>query len=221
MKRVNEKRQVKTRNYKDKNMKIKIAISMLSAAICALAVQQAQATSITGEVNFNGTATLNTTSLTSATEITAFGTTTVASGTGTYSILGPTYGQTVTWATPLLFATGAQVHTPLWSFSGAGDTFAFNLASITSYTVIGGNTTAELMGLGTLTDSAAGFTATPGNFTLTITDSSGGNSGQATFGFAASNTGAGGVPDGGLTVALLGGAMTAMVLARSKLGKLK
>jgi hypothetical protein len=210
------KNQVKTNN--NKNMK---SLTILLGAMLAstVVVQQAQATSITGTVNFGGGVTLSSSSLNTATSITTFSTTEVTGGSGTYAAASP-YFETVTWKTPLSLVPGSDVINPLWSFVAGAVTYSFDLSSITSYTVTGGNTVAALAGVGTLLDSAAGYTATPGNFTLTITDSSGGTSGTAQFGFAASSTAAG-VPDGGLTVALLGGALTAMALVRSKVGKLK
>jgi len=185
--------------------------TILVAAGTVLASTVAQANLITGSVNMSGTLSINTTSLQTATAITNFvnsgpNQTTVSSGTGTY--LG-TSGALVTWKYPISLAVGAQVISDLWTFDAG--TYTFSLASITQDTQ--NANLLFLVGSGTLT--APGFSPTVGNFTLTVTDSSGGSSGTATFGFGSSDTA---VPDGGLTVALMGGALLGLGAVRRKLG---
>jgi hypothetical protein len=189
----------------------------------ALVAQQAQANLIGGSVNMSGSLALGPTapinyadSLYTAFGVYSFGATTVSSGTQAYA---GTTGASVTWnngALPLWFAPAGGIEniSDLWSFTSGGSTYTFSLASITSWVVNGADTQGLLSGLGTL--SATGYSATPGNFTLTITDSSGGASAQATFGFGASNTA---LPDGGLTASLLGGAFLGLAALRRKLNR--
>ena len=191
---------------------------MLVGAVLAstVAVQQAQANSITGLASFNGQINLNTTSLSTDTMATSIFNSFTGTGTGTYAGIPP---ESVTWnvssGAPLSFAAGTEVINNLWSFSAAGAVYGFNLASISGYTVLPGNESATLTGFGTLTDTAPGFSSTPGNFILDITDASGGGV-TASLTFAATSS-ATGVPDGGLTVALLGGSMIALQAIRRKL----
>jgi len=197
-----------------KNLK---RITKIAAALVAttIVVQQASANlgPVTGSVNMAGSLTLNANSLGGATTISSFGATHISSGTGTYA--GTAGASPVTWTTPLSLVAGVDVVPNLWSFSLNSVTYDFNLANITSWTVTA-NYVGLLMGTGTL--DATGYTSTSGNFTLTITDSSGGTSGQATFGFGASDTTTAVVPDGGLTATLLGGGLLMLGAFRRKLG---
>jgi hypothetical protein len=207
---------LENRTLSDMKQIQKLAILAGAVLAVALVAQQVQANQITGSVNMSGGLTLGVgsagNSLNTASEVFSFGATTVSSGTQTYSA---TSGATVTWSgLPLLFATGAQSKSDLWSFTSSGKTYTFSLASISSWTVNAGDTQGLLSGLGTL--DATGYSTTPGNFTLTITDSSGGSSAQATFGFGASNTA---LPDGGLTASLLGGAFLGLAALRRKLSR--
>lgn len=197
-------------------------MKMKNMAIMASAVLAtgfaAQANEISGSVNMAGSATLDTDSLATATMVATFagGPTLVTSGTQNFAGTAFPASTLVTWQSPLTFAAGPEAVTPLWTYTviGSGTVFSFNLSSIASYVVNGTDTGALLTGYGTLNET--GWTPTPGNFTLTLTDSSAGHSAQATFGFAASDT-TQAVPDGGLTVALLGGAMAGMTLIRRRI----
>ena len=73
-----------------------------------------------------------------------------------------------------------------------------------------------MTGSGTVSITGAGspFETTAANWSFTITDTSGGSSGSFIFGFAQSDTA---VPDGGITVALLGAALTGLSLIKRKL----
>ncbi len=179
-----------------------------------------------GEVTFqNGDITLNQDSLAAATSGT-FDTSppsVVSSGTGAYA---GSVNDTVTWTSGALsFGLGNQSISPLWSFGGGGETFSFDLSSIASYTTTGGDTEATLLGYGTLEGSGnVDYAPTAGTFTLNIHDTSGGYSGMADFGFDASgdpalqsNGPSDSTPDGGLTVALLGGALAGLGALRRKL----
>ena len=185
----------------------------VAAVASALVVQQARASKITGTLNQGGDITINSTSFASATAATAFASVnTSATSTGTYAVVPGLTG--VTWTTPLSFLLGAQVVNNLWSFTVLGETYGFNLASITGYSVSGGDSFAQLTGFGTLTATGAiNYDPTAGNFTLSMTDSSGGGGTTASFGFSASNTA---LPDGGLTVAMLGGVLVGLQILRRK-----
>ena len=198
----------------------------VAALLAATVVAQSQAQNlITGQVNLSGGIILNQNTLGAATSG-IFDTTSaslVALGSGSYS---GSVGDAITWTSGgLSFGAGNQSISPLWSFSGGGESFSFALASIASYTVIAGDTTATLIGNGTLAGTGIdNYTPTSGTFTLVITDASGGYSDQATFGFNASDSAASpqgndrqSAPDGGLTVALLGGALAALGALRRKL----
>jgi hypothetical protein len=200
-----------------KNMKNmnKLAILASVAVASTVVMQQAQANSITGFVAMSGGITLNSDSLASATSGTfeTVPTPDVTGGDGSY--LG-TVGATVTWTgSTLTFGSGSESITPLWTFSSGGETFSFNLSTITGYSVTGGDTVADLTGTGTLTGTGGTtYTPTAGTFSLSIDDVTGGASGQASFGFASSDSA---VPDGGLTVALLGGSLIALQAFRRKI----
>lgn len=182
-------------------------IGIMAGVAVAASVAQADP-EISGSINMAGSATLNSDSLNGATTLTPAGSALVTSGTQAYVGLA---GDTATWGTVLNLTAGPDSVPDLWSVAG----FDFSLASISSYIVNGSDTAAVLSGLGTLTGT--GYAPTEGNFTLVITDSSGGKSGQATFGFASSDTTAG-VPDGGLTMTLLGGTLLGLGALRRKLG---
>jgi hypothetical protein len=186
----------------------KIALSMIVAG--AMAVVGAQATQITGSVNFTGgTVTLDQ-NPPNATTIESFSGTTVVSGgltspTGAYA---GTTGDVVTWgATPIVFSPslGTPV-TPLWTFhdAGTGFTYSFNLSTITvdnqlvGYLNLGGNGTVTITGTG------SPYTTTGGTFTLTAT-----GTGPLNFNFTA---GTSAVPESGTTAILLGLGVTALAI---------
>jgi hypothetical protein len=208
-----ERKKVKI-NIKRKNMKISTMLAVAAVA-SGLLVQQARANGITGFVSMGGNIVLNANGLASATAATSFSSVNVSGGTGSYLAAAP-YGQVATWTTPLSFVAGPQVINPLWTFTTAGgETFTFLLASTSSYVVNGGATSATLTGSGTLTGTGTiNYSPTAGSFSLTINDVTGGSSGQASFGFGASNAA---LPDGGLTIAMLGGALVGLQMLRRKL----
>jgi len=204
-------------------MKIIKCIAFFWAGLLA-ATFNARANLITGNVDMGGSILLNADGVQGATSGTFdTGGTVKQDSTGSYANSG---GDPVTWAGgSLSFAVGNQAISPLWSFSGGGEAFSFDLASIVSYTVSGNDLTGTLVGYGTLEGSGVqNYTPTAGSFTLIITDSSGGYSGDADFGFQASDTAAlptGGqissAPDGGLTAALLGCSVVALRVVRRKI----
>ena len=168
-----------------------------------------QAIPITGVVDMSGTATLDSTTLGSATKATGFSAVTIGGApTGNYA---GTFGTAVSWAafgwTPFV----APAPQPLWSFVSAGKTFTFNLTSAT--VVSQNNSFLNLLGAGTLTET--GFDNTSGSWSFTISNAGGAAHPDFSFTFANSQTAS--VPDGGLTVALLGAALSGLALIRRKL----
>jgi hypothetical protein len=188
------KNQVKTKSYKEKNMKMKTVISMLTVGVCAIAVQQAQA-------NLIATETVNTTAIGGGPQISIQSTVTTEGSLYEYTYV----------------VTSAAVSEPdLDSFTVKGG----NTASITDITgtgifsgVVNGNhvswTTpggADVIGTETFTFDSPYLPVQGTSFE------------QDTFNFGPSAALVPGarIPDGGLTVALLGGAMTAMTLIRRR-----
>jgi hypothetical protein len=193
---------VKT-NYKEMNMKIKTAISMLAVGVSAFAVQQVQANSFSETVLADLSGPEGTIDLTT---------------TVTQAAPGDDYDYVYSFSSPI----GLKAFT----VDGVGDinfdTTGVNTASSANSNF--GETATDII--------ADGF-ASWGSTTL--------QSGSETFGFFSplapisgtalaqdggsyfltpeysADTLVPGVPDGGLTVALLGGAMTAMSLIRRKM----
>jgi len=177
-----------------------------------------QATPINGTINFSG-------------GLITFTSTTITFDGGTPIVdnsLGnaPTLNYAGTGNTPVTWAgnnTGSFNYSPglggllnpLWTFTYGGDKYFFNLTAISSSSYVGGGLpSVTVHGFGTLYIQDSGnnnlFDPTLGNFSLTST-----GSGPASFSFlAGTNTN---VPDGGMTVMLLGAALSAMGLLRRKL----
>ena len=168
----------------------------------------AQAIPITGSIDMSGTATLNNTLLGSATAATAFSAVTVG-GTPTGSFAG-TSGASVTWSG---FSWPSNVLVaPLWTFMFLGNIYSFDLAHVSVASQ--DNSFLNLMGSGTL--HVTGFDDTPGLWSFTISNPGGGPHPNLEFTFANSQTAAA-VPDGGMTVALLGIAFVGLEVLRRKL----
>jgi VPDSG-CTERM motif len=175
-----------------------LAIGFIS---CSLFSEQAQATSITGDIGFSGATTFNTTSLTTATRINSWF---AFVGTTSESFVGVPIGSSVTLAASWIF--NPSTPTPgLWSVGG----FSFDLDTATIETQ--NSHLLSITGTGTLT--GAGFDPTPGTWAFSA--QSAGGIHQASFTFSADNTA--GVPDGGMTVALLGIAFVGLEGLRRKL----
>lgn len=177
-----------------------VAVELLS---CGLFSQQAQAVSITGEINFAGAAVYNTNSLATATEVMEFRNSVVLGAATTGDFATFTHNlEPVVMGTPWIF----NPSTPklgLWKVGG----FTFDLSSstIVSQSAFFLNIT----GIGTITGN--GFDATLGEWSFTSSNSNG--KVKSSFGFQ-SDTAA--VPDGGPTAALLGVALAAVEILRRK-----
>ena len=183
-------------------------LSVLGAAVIAsgLLCQQVQAASITGSITISGVATLNSTSLATATAATAFPFSFVTLGSGSYAA---TPGSLVTYF-PFSWSPASTPVTPLWTFTSLGTTYSFDLSSL----AIDTQNAAFLNLSGAGTAHVTGLTDTAGTWTFTATST--GTSVSAMFGFVSSETS---VPDGGLTVALLGFALVGVEGLRRKLRK--
>jgi VPDSG-CTERM motif len=184
-----------------------VAVGLLSSGLFC---QQAQATFITGDIQFNGTAAFDTMDLHTATEVTAFSNVTVAAGGTSGSFTSIPDGTSVSMAAPWIFKPSTAT-IPLWSVSFGLSSFTFDLATVTSVstTTIHGVLFFEITGNGTV--SGAGFVPTPGIWSFTIPDVGGAT--KPSFGFSADTAA---VPDGGATAALLGLALAGVEVLRRK-----
>ena len=186
-------------------------IKTLTAGLAAMVVAggfalSAQATPITGILNIAGTANFNTPSLANASAATFADVIVLGGNTGTFA--GFAVG------TPVVMASytfdPSTITNGLWSVNG----FTFNLtASLVQLPRTA--TFLSITGTGTIT-GPAGFDATPG--TWAFTSQNAGGRPHDTFSFSA-NTEAGAVPDGGMTLALLGAGLMGLAAFRAKFGK--
>ena len=179
-----------------------LAIGFIS---CGLFSQQAQATSINGDIQFAGETRFDTNSLATAHRVVTWfdvfhnaGFSSVTSGTGDFAGIFP--GTQATMAQPWIF--NPSTPTPgLWSVGG----FSFDL--LTSTIVTQNASTLVIEGTGIV--SGNGFDPTSMDWSFT-TQSAGGRT-RTTFSFSANGAS---VPDGGTTVMLLGAALGALGMAR-------
>ena len=186
---------------------------LASVASIALASASAFAVPITGSIDMAGGVILNSVSLAAATAATSFSNVQVENG-STGSYLNVPGGTAVTWSG---FSWGSfSPVSPLWTFTYAGRTYSFSLSSIT--TDLQTSKFLNLSGAGTLTISGTGPTYDPtfGDWSFTISNSSGGNHANFQFAFANSQTAAA-VPDGGSLASLMGAALIGLGLVQRKL----
>ncbi len=189
----------------------KTLLAVLATAALTLG---AQAVPITGDIDFAGQATFDTTSLATATRVTLFkandlaanNTGTVTSANGSFSSIAP---GTLATMNPYTFNPSTAV-TPLWTVGG----FSFNLTSSTI--VAQSSFSLVVRGTGFITSTNPSFDTTPGVWIFSAGQANGGTA--ASFSFQA-NTAAVGVPDGGSTVALLGAGLIGVVALRRKFAK--
>jgi len=200
---------------------------VVAAVLTAGVAQQAKANFISGSIGFSGIDTVNNASLASATAFTSINAY-VSTASGTYgSLLSSTVGTFTPGSSPVYpltstgSATGGSVVTPglisdytfsppqgsvtpLWAFEIGGVSYSFDATSMTASFQNGGWSIA-----GGGYANVTGYSQTTGNWTATITASG------TSFVFGSTAT----VPDGGMTLMLLGGAMTALGAIRSKVSK--
>ena len=188
----------------------KIAAGVVSSGL--LVCQQASAIPITGEVEMQGVATLNNSSLGSATGVSAATGLVQSTSTGTYQAPGVLFpfSPLVTFSA-FGFTPPTTPVNPLWTFSYLGSTYGFNLSSLVVNTHSA--TFLDISGMGTLYVTGGTYDPTPGNWSFQVTSSSGSNA-DAKFAFQSSNSA---VPDSGLTIALLGFALVGVEGLRRKL----
>jgi hypothetical protein len=185
-----------------------LAVLATGVLSCALFSQQAQATAISGNIQFAGEVKLNTKSLATAHSVVTWydvfhnaGFSSVTSGTGDFA--GIASGTQASM--PNVWTFGPSTPTPgLWSVGG----FTFDLLSSTVVTQTA--TTLAIEGTGIV--SGNGFDPTAMDWSFT-TQSSGGRT-RTTFSFSANGLA---VPEGGSAVALLGLALTGLEVLRRRL----
>jgi VPDSG-CTERM motif len=185
----------------------------MGAALAVLAfTASAQAAFITGAINFSSTNGLvfqnsggvATTNLAAATGVQSWGTATVNGSSGSFSSVAP--GTGVVFAAPWIF-NPSTAYTPLWTSGG----FSFNLTSSS----IVFQSASGLVVSGTGIVNGTGFDATPGTWSFAP---SAGSAVGGRFSWSAS-TSANPAPDGGTTVALLGGALLGLHGLRRKFSR--
>jgi VPDSG-CTERM motif len=192
------------KNRSSKTILVFFALGLIS---CALCVQQAQAVPISGGISFGGGFTTDTGDLNTA-HVLFFGTFPdifITSVSGSYSGV-PTGAGTPPDLTqnPVTFDPFTVPVIPLWSFTYAGLTYSFDLLS--GFISDRGTDTLTLMGSGML--MITGYDPTQATWILTANQAAG------TFSFSSSN---GAVPDGGMTVVMLGLALCGIGMIRRKL----
>jgi hypothetical protein len=189
------------------NMKlIKTFMAGLAAMVIAGGFAlSAQAVPITGILNIGGTANFNTPSLATTTGATFRDVLVLGGNDGTFA--GFVVGTPVVMASYTFIPS--TITNGLWSVNG----FTFNLLSST--VVSRSAFFLSVSGTGIIT-GPAGFDPTPGVWAFTSQNAKGGP--HDTFSFSA-NTEAGAVPDGGMTLALLGAGLMGLAAFRAKFRK--
>jgi hypothetical protein len=188
-----------------KTIRAVLAAGLLS---CAVFSQQAQATPITGDIQFAGEVKFETKSLATAHRVVTWydvfhnaGFSSVTSASGDLAGIAP--GTQATMAQPWIFNPSTPTNS-LWSVGG----FTFDLLS--SSVVTQNASTLVIEGTGIVSGNAFDPTNMDWSFT---TQSSGGRT-HSTFSFSANSAT---LPDGGSAVALLGFALTGIEGLRRKL----
>jgi len=186
---------------------LKLIATIATIAIGAFAASSANAAMIQGDINIDGTGTLNGTGINDATQLTSI---TAALGNGsTGDYAGIASGTAVTfkdlnWTTAGY--TGALAIDDFWSFTSGGVTYTFDLATITTNQVLAGTLVIQ----GTGTAQATGYTDNPGGI-FSLSSSSSGTS----ISFSSTTS----VPDSGHTAALLGLGMLGLAGLAKRLRK--
>lgn len=193
-------------------------LSVLAVAAMGVGLLSLQAHAnpipITGHLAMVGTATLDGTVSTANNAAVTLAFETI--GSGAYLPVNGN-GDLATWNS---FGWNPQVVTPapLWTFfdGGTGDTYSFTLTSVQK-DPSSTSTYLDITGIGIASISGPGqqYLDTESHFTFTITDTTGSQTG-AGFSFNSDNNS---IPDGGLTVSLLGFVMVGFEGLRRKLSK--
>jgi len=186
-------------------------------------------TAIAGSISFIGEATTDGTSIANATEFTSIAAK-VATDSGDYaavpSMAGPTPGATILTSTGVqnvmtdyAFNPSQGSVTPLWSITTGGITYSFDATTLDAVF----DTSAQqwdISGLGEafITGGGTDYSPTAGSWSATVSSS------DTAFNFGSSEdppldnpAAAEVVPDGGTSIALLGGALAGLYAIRRKL----
>ncbi len=145
---------------------------LFAAAAILAATTQINAGLISGEINFDGSATLDK-NLATSSSIISFQGVTIGYDTQTGAYNTGIDGAPATF-TPFSFeSNGNPSLSPnpvtVWSFQNGGVDYSFKLTSITAYTVTGTTFPSFLNIEGSGVASITGYQNTPGDFTLTVT----------------------------------------------------
>ena len=186
-------------------MKRCISRAVLTASAIMGLAMTSQAVMIDGSVSFSGTFTVDNADLNLASEFLTFVDVTVDTPTGDYAPVGQNYGP-VTF-TPFSFDGSEILPFQLWTFSMAGVTYSFNSTSLVKDYASKNLLSVEGSGTAYMT----GKDPTPGNWYFSANRA--GLKPNVTFSFSSSSD-AFPVPDGGLTVTLLGLAMAGLGIVR-------
>jgi hypothetical protein len=181
-----------------KNNMIKYMACAAMALGLAATVQAAQ---ITGTITMSGGAIFNTPTVNTATAVTTWVGPSVITSSG---LAGVSLGDLVTFYSAWQFTPTVAIPN-LWSV----DMYSF---SLTSSAVSQGGGFLNITGTGTLTDINVSGSTTPFVWSFSSQDPSAGS--PPTWSWSASTAG---VPDGGMTVMLLGAALSGLALIRRKL----
>jgi hypothetical protein len=189
--------------------KIAVAIAVATLTTAAQAVQ------INGSISFAGGATLIPPGVATATQV-DFGVgpnARVSAVSGDYlPVPAGIFGQTVTF-TSFVFDPFAPLAV-IWTFDHDGWTYAMSADTVTQLERSTSPAPAILnlkgSGIATITGAGANFDPTPGIWNVSVTEAG------TSFSFAGASV-VKGVPDGGLTLAMLGLALSGLALMRRKL----
>jgi hypothetical protein len=195
-------------------MNIKTSIAVVSLAF--IAAVSASADPISGSISFTGGVTLDnnadagsSSKVLSWTGLNGTGSPTVMSDSGSFATFGVSTGETVSFVQPWMY--DSTMKNNFWSVGG----FVFNLISSQIVTETPG-VGVLVQGTGMITGPAgSGLDSTFGNWTFQANDPSTGSTDNGTpiFTFEGDTT----IPDGGMTLILLGSALTGLGLIKRKL----
>ena len=185
---------------------IKPLLASLTAMVVAAGFAlSAQATQISGDIDFAGEVVFDTTSLGTAKQVNTWDMAVVSGTSGDFSSVP--LNSTVAFATPYVFnpPTAYTGVNGLWSVGGF--TFALTSSTVTMQT----NKSLQIFGSGFV--SGNGFDQTPGTWSFSVTQSNGHPEQQFSF----QGNSAAPAPDSGSTVALLGVGLMAIAAIRARL----
>jgi hypothetical protein len=170
------------------------------AAVAVALTQSVQAVPITGNIGFSGAVQLDSSTVQTATEATAWYNTVVNATSGSFTSVAN--GSSVSLASPWLFNSG--VLNSFWQVGG----FTFNLSSSSIYSQ--DSLFLNVVLAGTVTGNQYDPTAFTGTFQVANPSANGLTTFTERLSFNS-------VPDGGTTVLLLGSALSGLALLRRKL----